>query len=147
MFFWPSLLTTAAHSSNSHLCVLPTVTQMDHSRKRRKGRQCKHRDQCAAHQDGAAGGGLQAGQASGQQSSVAALGIVLQSDAVRLGVLHDQTRVLGLRQAGVQFTSTGIHEVELRTMSGDVVNYPSSDETVGPGRGALSPTTSPVLAR
>ncbi|KAG7242721.1 hypothetical protein INR49_020096 [Caranx melampygus] len=100
---------------------------MDHSHKSRK---CEHKveevsDQSAAHQDGAAGGGLQAGQATCQQSSVAALGIVLQSDAVRLGVLHDQTRVLGLRQAGVQFTSTGIHEVKLRKMSGAVVNYPS----------------------
>lgn len=72
----------------------------------------------AAHQDRAAGGGLQAGQAAGQESSVAALGIVLQSDAVRLGVLHDETRVLGLRQAGVQFTSAGIHEARPRTGGG-----------------------------
>lgn len=71
-------------------------------------------DRFAAYQNRAAGGGLQAGQATGQKSSVAALGIVFQSDAVRLGVLHDQTRVLGLRQAGVQFTSAGIHEVRPR---------------------------------
>lgn len=62
------------------------------------------------YQDRAAGGRLQAGQAAGQNGSVAALGIVLQGDAVRLGVLHDQTRVLGLRQAGVQFASSRIHE-------------------------------------
>lgn len=64
----------------------------------------------APYQDRAPGGRLQAGQAAGQHGSVAALGIVLQGDAVRLGVLHDQTRVLGLRQAGVQFASSRIHE-------------------------------------
>ncbi|TNN52109.1 hypothetical protein EYF80_037648 [Liparis tanakae] len=65
----------------------------------------------AAHQNRAAGAGLQAGQAPGQQGSVAGLGVVLQGDAVRLRVLHDQTRGLGLRKAGVQSTSSGIHEV------------------------------------
>ena len=63
----------------------------------------------SAHQHRAPGSGLQAGQAAGQQGSVAALGVVLQSNTVRLGVLHDQTRVLRLRKTGVQFTSAGIH--------------------------------------
>lgn len=72
----------------------------------------------AAYQNRAAGGGLQAGQAASQQSSVATLRVVFQSDAVRLWVLHDQTRVLGLGQAWVQFTSAGIHGVRPRTGGG-----------------------------
>lgn len=75
-------------------------------------------DRYVTHQNRATGGGLQAGQAAGQQSSVAALGVVFQSDAVGLWVLHDQTRVLRLRQAGVQFTSPRIHEVGPRTGDG-----------------------------
>lgn len=67
--------------------------------------------ECACYQHGAAGGGLQAGQAAGQQRAVAALRVVLQGHAVRLRVLHDQARVLRLRQAGVPLASTGVHGV------------------------------------
>lgn len=73
----------------------------------------------SSHQNRAAGGWLQAGQAAGQQRSVAALRVVLQTDAVRLGILHYQARIVRLRQAGVQFASTGIHEVRPRTGGGD----------------------------
>lgn len=83
------------------------------------------------YQNWAAGSGLQAGQAAGQQSSVAAFGVVLQSDAVRLGVLHDQARVLRLRQAGVQFTSAGIHEVRPSRRDEDKLQVASSQKTSG----------------
>lgn len=63
----------------------------------------------ASYQDGAPGRRLQAGQAAGQHGSVAALRIVLQGDAVWLRVLHDQARVVGMRQAGVQVAPWRIH--------------------------------------
>lgn len=53
--------------------------------------------------------GLEVGQSAGQQGTVAALRVVLQSHTVGLRVLHDQTRVLMQRYTGVQFTCAGIH--------------------------------------
>lgn len=55
----------------------------------------------APYQDGAPGRRLQARQAAGQHGSVAALRVVLQGDAVWLGVLHDQARIVRMRQTGV----------------------------------------------
>lgn len=93
----------------------------------------------ASYQDRAAGAGLQAGQAAGQQSSVAAVGVVLQRNAVRLRIFHDQTRVLGLRQAGVQVTSTGIHQVTGRRQ--ETGEQPTAGSTAG--RQGMQPVTVP----
>lgn len=64
----------------------------------------------ASYQDGAPGRRLQAGQAASQHGSVAALRIVLQGNAVWLGVLHNQARIVGMRQTGVQVAPWRIHK-------------------------------------
>lgn len=62
-----------------------------------------------SHQHRTVRGGLEVGEAAGEQGTVTAIGIVLQGHTVRLGVFHNKAGVLGLRKTRLQITSTRIH--------------------------------------